>query len=132
MAGSRRRAQAVVLFALALPVTIGIVGLALDSILFYDERLQLEALAAGAAAAGANVNTFDGELTLIDVPGAQAAAEAYLSKSTLPLVSSRVDAARTGVRVRLVRVFKPTFLRVLGVGESNIVVEKTKAPRTVL
>ena len=123
----RRRAaqpgQALVWVAAMLPCFLAIMGLATDGGLVFEQRRELQALADGAARAGANeldpAAYRQANTVALDPVAARATARIYLEQADATM-SGEVDADRSRVVIRVWRDVPTTFLRIVRIDSVRI------------
>lgn len=128
---SPRRGQALVVFALAMPVLIGAAGLILDSGYLYYQRRHIQGIADAAALTGAQRANFRYDAPLIDPDGSvQAFSNAVYNGAApseilvnLPPVNETAKYYYNNsqyIEVTITRQVPHTFMRVFGLGTTTI------------
>lgn len=111
-----QRGQVIVWVAVMLPFFLAIIGLASDGGLVFQQRRELQAMADGAARAGANQLDQGAyrasDLTVLNPVAAQGAAESYLARQS-PGVGVTVVADQRRVVVHVQRQVPTSFLRIV-------------------
>ena len=129
----RAAAQALVMLTLALPIFVGIAGLAVDGALLLTSRRELQSAADGAARAGATrldtarLRASGGTDVQLDPAGAGDAARTYvreaLSNRRLPWQAppdAEVDVEMRRVHVRIFGTVRTAFLRVVQIDQAPV------------
>ena len=120
------QAQVLVFMAVALPIFVGMAGLAIDGALLLTGRRELQSLVDGAARAGATRMDMDylrangGSDVRLDAERARAASLHYLDQwldrdmawESLP--NTQVEVSRVRVRVAVDGTLRTAFMRIVG------------------
>ena len=134
LATSRQRGAALVWVAVMMPFFLSIAGLAIDSGTMFKERRDMQALADGAARAGAMqidqtaYRASSGGNVVLDPSAARAAATAYLAGEP-DGVTARVNAGPQQVEVQLSRKVPTAFLRIVHIDSAEVGATAVAVPR---
>ena len=134
LASQRQRGAALVWVAVMMPFFLSIAGLAIDSGTMFKERRDMQALADGAARAGAMqidrtaYRASSGSKVVLDPAAARSAAASYLAGQPAGL-STSVSADQQQVVVEIGRKVPTAFLRIVHIDSADIGATSVAFPR---
>ena len=130
----RQRGMALAWVVVMMPFFLSIVGLTIDSGTMFKERRDMQALADGAARAGAMqidqaaYRASSGSKVVLDPAAARAAVSSYLSGQPAGLTVN-VNANPRQVVVRLQRKVPTAFLRIVRIDSADVGATSVAVPR---
>ncbi|HVA25850.1 MAG TPA: pilus assembly protein TadG-related protein [Chloroflexota bacterium] len=131
---ARQRGTALAWVAVMMPFFLSIVGLTIDSGTMFKERRDMQALADGAARAGAMqidqaaYRASSGSKVVLDLAAARGAALSYLAGQPSGLTVN-VNATPRQVVVQLQREVPTAFLRIVHIDSAQIGASSVAVPR---